>query len=99
MEGTLQLFDQLKEQHRDVAAKSKALHDSCEMLVAEKDRLVEFADALREKLAYFDELDSLSAYEADILLGGVDRLVRTLEERLAEWRTVADTAKARAELP
>ena len=61
VEGTLALFGNLKEQHRDVAAKSKALHDSCEALVAEKDRLVEFADALREKLAYFDELDSLSA--------------------------------------
>lgn len=55
------MFSQLKLQHRDVASKSKTLHDSCELLVAEKDRLVEFAQVLRHRLAYFDELEALSA--------------------------------------
>lgn len=60
VQETLTMFSQLKLQHRDVASKSKALHDSCELLVAEKDRLVEFAEALRSKLSYFDELERLS---------------------------------------
>lgn len=37
--------------------KTKTIHDSCERLVEEKERLVEFADALRAKLSYFDELE------------------------------------------
>ena len=61
IQETLGLFDQLKLQHKDVTSKSKALHDSCERLVAEKDRLMEFADALRDKLAYFDELERMAA--------------------------------------
>ncbi len=29
----LELFEQLKAQHRDVSSKTKSLHDSCERLV------------------------------------------------------------------
>ena len=58
---TLALFDSLKTQHRDVAGKSRALHTSCERLVAEKDQLIQFADALRSKLAWFDELERIGA--------------------------------------
>ena len=60
--ATLALFEQLRAQHRLVAGKSRALHDSCERLVAEKDRLLEFADELRAKLAFFDELERISAH-------------------------------------
>ena len=62
MEGTLKGFETLKTQHRDVSAKTRALHDSCERLVDEKERLVEFADALRVKLTYFDELEKMTAH-------------------------------------
>ncbi len=37
------------------------MHGSCERLMVEKDNLLEFADALKEKLEYFDELDRMAA--------------------------------------
>ncbi|KAH7331555.1 hypothetical protein KP509_20G040200 [Ceratopteris richardii] len=61
LENTLQLFDDLQEQHQAVATKTKTLHDACERLVLEKDRLMEFADALRNKLNYFDELENIAS--------------------------------------
>ncbi|EIE20882.1 Sec34-domain-containing protein [Coccomyxa subellipsoidea C-169] len=61
VDSTLQGFDTLKTQHRNVSAKTRALHESCERLVDEKERLVEFAEALRAKLAYFDELERIAS--------------------------------------
>ncbi|KAJ7558438.1 hypothetical protein O6H91_04G039200 [Diphasiastrum complanatum] len=61
VDSTLGLFDDLQAQHRAVEIKTKTLHDACERLVMEKDRLVEFADALRSKLNYFDELENIAA--------------------------------------
>ena len=61
VDATLQQFDTLKAQHYDVSGKTRSLHDSCERLVDEKDKLVEYADALRSKLAYFDELERLAS--------------------------------------
>lgn len=60
VDSTLGLFDDLQAQHQAVALKTKTLHDACERLVMEKDRLVEFADALKSKLNYFDELESIA---------------------------------------
>jgi hypothetical protein len=59
VDATLGLFDDLQEQHAAVATKTQTLHDACERLVQEKERLVEFADALRTKLNYFDELEKV----------------------------------------
>lgn len=59
VDSTLSLFDDLQVQHRAVATKTKSLHDACERLVLEKERLIEFADALRSKLNYFDELEKI----------------------------------------
>ncbi len=50
VEQTLEFFDSLLVQHRDVAQRSKTLYSSCEQLVKEKDQLAEFADAIRAKL-------------------------------------------------
>ncbi|BDA42423.1 Conserved oligomeric Golgi complex subunit 3 [Coccomyxa sp. Obi] len=61
VDSTLGGFDTLKTQHRNVSAKTRALHESCERLVEEKERLVEFAEALRSKLAYFDELERIAS--------------------------------------
>ena len=33
-DDALELFEQLKAQHRDVSSKTKSLHDSCERLVS-----------------------------------------------------------------
>jgi len=61
VDQTLEHFDSLLAQHRDVAQRSKALYSSCEQLVKEKDQLVEFADAVRGKLKFFDEFEAVYA--------------------------------------
>jgi hypothetical protein len=50
VQSTLDLFETLLVQHRDVAQRSTSLYSSCEKIVREKDQLEEFADALRAKL-------------------------------------------------
>ena len=57
----LEMLGSLRSQHQHVAGKTRALHDACERLVAEKDRLVEFSESVRTKLAFFDELEVISA--------------------------------------
>ncbi|XP_057864087.2 conserved oligomeric Golgi complex subunit 3 isoform X1 [Cryptomeria japonica] len=60
VDSTLTQFDDLQAQHQAVATKTKTLHDACERLVLEKEKLVEFAEALRSKLNYFDELETIA---------------------------------------
>ncbi|XP_068659617.1 conserved oligomeric Golgi complex subunit 3 isoform X1 [Aristolochia californica] len=60
VDNTLDLFNELQLQHQAVATKTKTLHDACDRLLIEKQRLIEFADALRSKLNYFDELENVS---------------------------------------
>mmetsp|Transcript_38034 Transcript_38034/g.90364 ORF Transcript_38034/g.90364 Transcript_38034/m.90364 type:complete len:779 (+) Transcript_38034:255-2591(+) len=61
VDETLSMFERLQEQHKAVDQKTRTIHDSCEKLVEEKDHLVRFAEALRTKLAYFDELETIAA--------------------------------------
>ncbi|PON66074.1 Conserved oligomeric Golgi complex, subunit [Parasponia andersonii] len=61
VDDTLDLFNELQLQHQAVATKTKTLHDACDRLVIEKQRLIEFAEALRSKLNYFDELENISS--------------------------------------
>ncbi|XP_022159148.1 conserved oligomeric Golgi complex subunit 3 isoform X2 [Momordica charantia] len=61
VDDTLDLFDELQLQHQAVATKTRTLHDACDRLVMEKQRLIEFAEALRNKLNYFDELENITA--------------------------------------
>ncbi|KAK4854252.1 hypothetical protein QYF36_021161 [Acer negundo] len=61
VDETLDLFNQLQFQHNAVATKTKTLHDACDRLVVEKQRLIEFAEALRSKLKYFDELENIAS--------------------------------------
>ncbi|KAK9288072.1 hypothetical protein L1049_016518 [Liquidambar formosana] len=60
VDDTLDLFNALQLQHEAVATKTKTLHDACDRLLIEKQRLIEFAEALRSKLNYFDELENVS---------------------------------------
>ena len=89
VQSALQLCEELRSQHAHVASKSRALHVSCEKLVAEKDRLVDLADAIKQKLAYFDELEKLAAkfhsanlsIESEDFLGVLKRLDECLTYR------------------
>lgn len=60
VDDTLDLFNQLQLQHQAVSTKTKTLHDACDRLLVEKQRLIEFAEALRSKLNYFDELENIA---------------------------------------
>ncbi|KAH9610426.1 hypothetical protein KSS87_005669, partial [Heliosperma pusillum] len=59
LDDTLELFNELQLQHQAVATKTKTLRDACDSLLMEKQRLIAFADALRSKLNYFDELENV----------------------------------------
>ncbi|KAL5572282.1 hypothetical protein UlMin_021879 [Ulmus minor] len=60
VDDTLDLFNELQLQHQAVSTKTKTLHDACDRLVIEKQRLIEFAEALRSKLNFFDELENIT---------------------------------------
>ncbi|KAK6126702.1 hypothetical protein DH2020_039559 [Rehmannia glutinosa] len=60
VDETLELFNELQLQHQTVATKTKTLHDACDRLLIEKQRLIEFAESLRAKLNYFDELENVA---------------------------------------
>ncbi|XP_015696109.1 conserved oligomeric Golgi complex subunit 3 isoform X2 [Oryza brachyantha] len=60
VDDTLSLFEELQSLHLSVATKTKTLHDACDQLLLEKQRLIEFAEALRSRLNYFDELENVS---------------------------------------
>nr|CAD1827297.1 unnamed protein product [Ananas comosus var. bracteatus] len=65
VDDTLNLFSELQSLHQSVATKTKTLHDACDRLLMEKQRLIEFADALRSKLNYFDELENVRYVESN----------------------------------
>ncbi|CAL1356396.1 unnamed protein product [Linum trigynum] len=87
VDETLDLFNSLQLQHQAVATKTKTLHDACDRLVVEKQRLVEFADALRSKLRYFDELENISSnfYSPNMNVGNGNflPLLKRLDECIA----------------
>ncbi|KAJ1700483.1 hypothetical protein LUZ63_000262 [Rhynchospora breviuscula] len=59
VDDTLSLISELQSLHQSVATKTKTLHDACDQLLVEKQRLIEFADALRSRLNFFDELENV----------------------------------------
>lgn len=61
VDAILLLCTSLKDDHASIKTKTAALRTSCDRMVRDKQTLVEFADALRNKLRHFEELDSLSA--------------------------------------
>ncbi|KAJ4769136.1 Conserved oligomeric Golgi complex subunit 3 [Rhynchospora pubera] len=71
VDDTLSLIGELQSLHQSVATKTKTLHDACDQLLVEKQRLIEFADALRSRLNYFDELENVSTsfYASNMNIG------------------------------
>ncbi|KAJ7955372.1 Conserved oligomeric Golgi complex subunit 3 like [Quillaja saponaria] len=84
VDETLDLFNELQLQHQAVATKTKTLHDACDRLLLEKQRLIEFAEALRSKLNYFDELENVATnfYSPNMNLGNENflPLLKRLDE-------------------
>ncbi|XP_050217227.1 conserved oligomeric Golgi complex subunit 3 [Mercurialis annua] len=97
VDETLDLFNDLQLQHQAVATKTKTLHDACDRLLVEKQRLIEFADALRSKLHYFDELENIATnfYSAKVNVGSADFL--PLLKRLDECISYVETNPQYAE--
>ncbi|KAJ3686770.1 hypothetical protein LUZ61_015934 [Rhynchospora tenuis] len=71
VDDTLSLIGELQSLHQSVATKTKTLHDACDQLLVEKQKLIEFADALRSRLNYFDELENVSTsfYASNMNIG------------------------------
>ncbi|PKU70495.1 conserved oligomeric Golgi complex subunit 3 isoform X1 [Dendrobium catenatum] len=71
VDETLNLFNELQTLQQSVATKTKTLHDACDRLLLEKQRLIDFAEALRSKLNYFDELENASSnfYSPNLSIG------------------------------
>ncbi|KAG6511050.1 hypothetical protein ZIOFF_029099 [Zingiber officinale] len=96
VDETLNLFNELQLLHQTVATKTKTLHDACDRLIIlkclglkgipctliEKQRLIEFADALRSKLKYFDELENVSFYSPNMSINSREflPLLKRLDE-------------------
>ncbi|KAG5545462.1 hypothetical protein RHGRI_017825 [Rhododendron griersonianum] len=82
VDETLGLFNQLQLQHQEVATKTKTLHDACDRVLIEKQKLIEFAEALRTKLNYFDELENVATnfYSANVASGNFLALLKRLDE-------------------
>jgi len=82
MDETLDLFNELQLQHQEVATKTKTLHDACDRVLIEKQKLIEFAEAIRTKLNYFDELENVATnfYSANVASGNFLTLLKRLDE-------------------
>ncbi|KAG5608589.1 hypothetical protein H5410_019870 [Solanum commersonii] len=84
VDETLDLFNELQLQHQAVATKTRTLHDACDRLLLEKQKLIEFAESLHNKLNYFDELENVATtfYSPSMSVGGTNflPLLKRLDE-------------------
>nr|XP_009592115.1 conserved oligomeric Golgi complex subunit 3-like isoform X3 [Nicotiana tomentosiformis] len=84
VDETLDLFNELQLQHQAVATKTRTLHDACDRLLLEKQKLIEFAESLHNKLNYFDELENVAAtfYSPSMSVGSTNflPLLKRLDE-------------------
>ncbi|KAF7837597.1 conserved oligomeric Golgi complex subunit 3 [Senna tora] len=97
VDDTLDLFNELQLQHQAVATKTKTLHDACDRLLQEKQRLIDFVEALRNKLNYFDELENVATnfYSPNMSVGNENFL--PLLKRLDECITYVESNPQYAE--
>uniref|UniRef100_M1CJI3 Conserved oligomeric Golgi complex subunit 3 n=1 Tax=Solanum tuberosum TaxID=4113 RepID=M1CJI3_SOLTU len=84
VDETLDLFNELQLQHQAVATKTRTLHDACDRLLLEKQKLIEFAESLHNKLNYFDELENVATtfYSPSMSVGSTNflPLLKRLDE-------------------
>ena len=57
----LERLERMRQCYVTVQSKTQEVHEQCDSLLREKNDLVSYADAIRAKLAYFDELDRIGA--------------------------------------
>uniref|UniRef100_A0A3Q7H8Q3 Conserved oligomeric Golgi complex subunit 3 N-terminal domain-containing protein n=1 Tax=Solanum lycopersicum TaxID=4081 RepID=A0A3Q7H8Q3_SOLLC len=84
VDETLDLFNELQLQHQAVATKTRTLHDACDRLLLEKQKIIEFAESLHNKLNYFDELENVATtfYSPSMSVGSTNflPLLKRLDE-------------------
>lgn len=61
IDSTLTNFDKILQQQHVIGSRAQHLSSNCDRIVTEKERLQSFESSLMSKLAYFNELDRLSA--------------------------------------
>ncbi len=60
IDDALQQYEHLKLQQLKVRAKTQSVQGTCERLAREREQLEEFAQAVKSKLRFFDELESIA---------------------------------------
>ncbi|KAI9489876.1 Sec34-like family-domain-containing protein [Zychaea mexicana] len=60
LKATAGLFDELDSEYGYVEKRTRSLQTACEKLLNEQERLVKLADALAERLAYFNQLEAIA---------------------------------------
>ncbi|XP_062521592.1 conserved oligomeric Golgi complex subunit 3-like isoform X2 [Corticium candelabrum] len=58
--ATLERLEEMQKQQLAVSTKTNALHEACDQLLQDQTKLVNVAESIRSKLAYFDEVEELS---------------------------------------
>ena len=61
VDSALVALNRVNEEYISVRQKTCALHEACETLLEEQTRLTDNAEAIHEKLSYFQQLDSIRA--------------------------------------
>jgi hypothetical protein len=57
---TLEQLEEMQRQHMTVSTKTNALHEACDQLLQDQTKLVNVAESIGSKLAYFDDVEALS---------------------------------------
>lgn len=77
-------LEELEKQHKYVTETIRRIHNACENLVKDRSRLAEFAQAIRNKLEYFDDLEQvankLQSINVDVESDSFLSMVRKLDE-------------------
>lgn len=79
-----QRLEELEKQHKYVTETIRGIHNACENLVKDRRRLAEFAQAIKNKLEYFDDLEQvankLQSTNVDVESDSFLSMVKKLDE-------------------